>query len=281
MPFWRSATDHRKPPVRLEHVKRKWFKLEDGFLYKVPGEPDIHEVPGGASTDLASVPWRLWWLVASYGRHTRATLLHDALVDPGSPVSRTEADRVFFVALEEGRRQSGGSITRHWLIWLAVSLFGTMREEARWWYRLFVFHLLAFWLLVVAAISGGIPWIGVIPYVDVTSWLSLDRVGFGLFAAIAFLIGFAWTRAPRVNRRLRYVMWPLAVFWVPVLAPALISVELAVRSVQVSDALGGGGGPSGGRWSWPEIEPWRLPAAANVPVDPLSTEKGSASGTSN
>ncbi len=125
MPFWISEDDHHKLVVRLEHLGRKWFKLENEFIYKVPYEAAQLPVSGGAKTDLASVPWRLWWLVASYGRHTRAALLHDALVEKNSPVARMEADRIFFIALEEGRRQSGGSVTRHWLMWLAVSVFGT------------------------------------------------------------------------------------------------------------------------------------------------------------
>ena len=260
MPFWRSEDDHRKPVVRLEHLGRKWFKLEDGFLYKIPYEPARYPVSGGARTDLASVPWRLWWLVASYGRHTRAALLHDALVEPQSPVSRMEADRIFFIALEEGRKQSGGRVTRHWLMWLAVSVFGTMRDEARWRYRLFVSHLLAFWASVVVLAAGGTPWIGLVPRVGGESWFEVERSVLASVVAAVFVLGFVWIWAPRVSRRLGYVLWPTAVFWVPIIVPAIVFVEIAVRVIQLADAVGGGGGPAGSGWKWPTVEPWRLPA---------------------
>jgi hypothetical protein len=85
----------------------------------------------GGRTDLASVPSFMWWLVASYGNHTRAALLHDALVvdtkgvDP--PIARTAADRILLSALREPGQKKGGAF-RHWLMWAAASVFGTMRS---------------------------------------------------------------------------------------------------------------------------------------------------------
>ena len=146
-----------------------------GAVYLVPGEdfeapttvdPELRVViPPDASgrTDLASVPSLFWWLIASYGNHTRASLLHDALyVDAGEPpVPRRTADRLLLAALREPGPQKGGAF-RHWLMWAAVSAFGTMR-----WHLGVVFglHLVAVWGLTLWAIVwawgdgiGGIGW---------------------------------------------------------------------------------------------------------------------------
>src|SRR5207244_8687600 len=77
-------------------------------------------------TDLASVPWPFWWLVASYGRHTRAAIVHDSLVGRGARihVPRKTADHIFLVALEDDADGKHGSYVRHQLTWVAVCLFG-------------------------------------------------------------------------------------------------------------------------------------------------------------
>ena len=118
--------------------------LDQGAVYVVPGKdfPEQHQpialdrddpdsprkvvVPHDTSgkTDLASVPSVFWWLIASYGNHTRATLLHDAMyVETGEPpVPRKTADRLFLGALRESPQKAGPF--RHWLMWAAVSAFG-------------------------------------------------------------------------------------------------------------------------------------------------------------
>jgi hypothetical protein len=146
-----------------------------GVVYLVPGEgfePPTQKdpeprlvIPPDASgrTDLASVPSLFWWLIASYGNHTRASLLHDALYvdDREPPVPRRTADRLFLSALREPGPQKGGAF-RHWLMWAAVSAFGTMRWRLG---LLFGLHLVAVWALTISAIVwawgdgiGGIGW---------------------------------------------------------------------------------------------------------------------------
>jgi len=141
---------------------------DEGVVYLVPGEdfelpaqvelgsgpaPKVVVPPDtGGRTDLASVPSLFWWLIASYGNHTRASLLHDALyVDEGNPpVPRRTADRLFLTALREPGPQKGGAF-RHWLMWAAVSAFGTMR------WRLglaFGLHLVTVWALTI----WGLVW---------------------------------------------------------------------------------------------------------------------------
>ena len=146
---------------------------EAGMVYLVPGEdaPDrdirtrhalttddppkqvvIPPTADGGSTDLASVPWFMWWLVASYGNHTRAALLHDSLyVNQGEeePVPKATADRLFLTAMREPEQKTG--VFRHWLMWAAVSLFGNMNRLLG---GCCAVQVLSAWLLTV----GGIAW---------------------------------------------------------------------------------------------------------------------------
>jgi hypothetical protein len=146
---------------------------DDGTVYVVPGEDDPSRDPAkkerqtteeppqpvivaptlhAGKTDLASVPWFMWWLIASYGNHTRAALLHDALyADQGEepPVARSKADRLFLAALREPEQTRPG-VFRHWLMWAAVSLFGNMGALRG---GVCALHVLAVWVLTFAAIS--------------------------------------------------------------------------------------------------------------------------------
>jgi hypothetical protein len=98
-----------EPKPRLSQEEPNLFLLLESFYYRVPtDDPDegrVYVVAGadappqldprewdqdeetivvppnsGGRTDLASVPWVASWLVANYGSHTLAVLLHDALV---------------------------------------------------------------------------------------------------------------------------------------------------------------------------------------------------------
>jgi hypothetical protein len=173
------------PKPELRHEQLKWFVLLRSFCYLVPEDDPaagkIFVAPGadapvdtatktfpgpdgrtivvppseGGRTDLASVPSFMWWLVASYGNHTRAALLHDALVEerPGvaPAVPRTEADRLLLAALRDPGQQRAGAF-RHWLMWAAASVFGTMRPPL--WLRPIGLAASVFltWGLLVAAL---------------------------------------------------------------------------------------------------------------------------------
>lgn len=119
--------------VLLRQVAPNTFQLCDGFRYVRPDMPSSspfslgpYDVPnhdprrepddGDNSTDLASVPSWLWWFISSHGRHTRAALLHDHLVD--TLPNRSEADDVFLLALSESRVPP----VRRSLMWTAVRL---------------------------------------------------------------------------------------------------------------------------------------------------------------
>jgi hypothetical protein len=170
------------PNPELRQLDARNFILLKSFCYRVaPGDPEheaVYVVPAadaeldpetrfketteepphrvvvppstGGKTDLASVPPFLWWLIASYGNHTRAALLHDALyTDAGTtpPVSRRTADRLFLTALREPGQKTG--VFRHWLMWAAVSLFGSMPRLLG---ILCGLHVFAIWGLTIGAL---------------------------------------------------------------------------------------------------------------------------------
>ena len=159
----RVAVGTEDPEPELRQIAPSEFVILKSFCYRVPaGDPEagaVYVVPGedfpdrlpttrrttttddppkpavipptdaGGQTDLASVPSFFWWLIASYGNHTRAALLHDSLYvekREQAPVPRSTADRLFLTALREPEQKTGAF--RHWLMWAAVSLFGNLNK---------------------------------------------------------------------------------------------------------------------------------------------------------
>jgi hypothetical protein len=194
---------------------------ESGTVYVIPGEDAdrdkrtrhttttedpprkvvIPPTDGGGATDLASVPSFMWWLVASYGNHTRAALLHDSLyADKGeeAPVPKATADRLFLTALRE-RGQKQGAF-RHWLMWTAVSLFGNMNRLLG---GLCSLQVLVVWALTITAVAwawgptlSGAWWeivlvVAAVPaFLTVlgTSWRAgVDLTGGWLFPSLALV----------------------------------------------------------------------------------------------
>ncbi len=192
MPFLRlEGEGPGEPEVVLKQVGPNSFQLLHGFRYEVPPDGPIHLVPAhdpdlppsapNNSTDLASVPFWLWWFVASYGLHTRAALLHDQLVD-ATQVDRVEADRVFRLALEESKVRW----MRRWLMWTAVSI-ATMMSKSRARFVAFVGTLVALACLLAMWPLG---WLSDLPW-GVPGWVP---------ALVVFVAGLAFG-----------LLWPLAV----------------------------------------------------------------------
>lgn len=97
------------------------------------------------TTDLASVPMLFTWLVPKSGAHLPAALVHDGLcagdyvAEPGTEVTRVDADRVFRDAMGD----TGTTLVRRWLAWSAVATATIVRARGtgwsageRWRYRL-------------------------------------------------------------------------------------------------------------------------------------------------
>lgn len=146
MPFL-TALSRTDLPSGEEYV------LERPLVYQ--GQREKFIVPAGFTTDLASVPKFLWWILPPFGRHSRAAVLHDWLyttapeivtavafenrLEPGralaemrgvcgqivvtkqrAPITRKNADRLFRRAM----RNSGVSNWRSNAMYLGVRLGG-------------------------------------------------------------------------------------------------------------------------------------------------------------
>lgn len=208
------------PDVELKQVGPNSFQLLHGFRYQVPPDGLVYLVPAhnpnlppdapNNSTDLASVPFWLWWFVASYGLHTRAALLHDQLVDVAQ-IDRVEADRVFRLALEESKVRW----MRRWLMWTAVSI-ATMALKQRGRFVLFVAALVLLTGLLVAWPAG---WLGDLP-ADVPAWVP---------ALAVFLAGFVFGRLWALTvTGLLLVTGPTVAVWVVLVVVWLLDYAKAV-----------------------------------------------------
>jgi Protein of unknown function (DUF1353) len=299
MPFHKCHVEDRrpvpdlllgKPSPKLRQDTADSFTLLETFCYHAPAsDPDhgtIFVVPAAdlpndsetrhhtvgehevvvppndeGHTDLASVPWFMWWLVASYGNHTRAALLHDALiVDPPvrPPVPRTTADRLFLNSLREADGKAGAF--RHWLMWAAVSVFGTMRRRP-WQPVLFCLHVLLLWASLITAVALSVG-----PHVWHSPWTVPRIIGATLLTLLAvfvfaFVMGLCWRSgieirggwlAPAVPLLAicavgAYFSWPDSGTWTLTFSLFIASAVLAV----LGPVWGGAVDPTLKHWLWP------------------------------
>ena len=144
-----TPTGWKRPPWMTESLFSEVAAVEaDGTLViRVPGTT----VPFSGITDLASVPSLMWGLVASYGQHTQAVLLHDYLCEWANLKNKANlekkneaykpkvwadrrrvADELFWVALRDpGTGDFQNPPVRSTLLWAGVSvgrLAGTRRS---------------------------------------------------------------------------------------------------------------------------------------------------------
>lgn len=154
------------PTIDLRITGPTTFELLDGFVYTDehdPTRPRV-EVEAGMDTDLASVPFFLQWLVRSYGKHTRAALVHDWLwqLDALRPPSRLGrlrlANRLFRDAMKDG----DVALVRRWLIWSAVSVAMFVRLGLARWAQLALWGAASVVVLgsLIAAIGWTVAWRG-------------------------------------------------------------------------------------------------------------------------
>jgi hypothetical protein len=271
------------PDPELRQVDEDTFVILKSFCYRAartdPDADSVYLVPGedfdspaqlapgqsvvvppetSGRTDLASVPSLFWWLIASYGNHTRASLLHDALyVDAGEPpVPRPTADRLFLTALREPGPQKGGAF-RHWLMWAAVSAFGTMRWRLG---LVFGLHLIAVWALTIWGIVWA--WGDGIAGVGWNAW----QVVLAALAGLGFLVvvGSSWRAGVDLRggwlvptaMTTALIVVPLANEWTYPLELDLDPFTLLAAALVLTLA-----GPLWGLWVDPTLRGWLWPTA--------------------
>jgi hypothetical protein len=131
--------------LSLKYVARGVF-LSDRPLEYV-GETEVITIPAGTRTDLASVPRIFWWLLAPFGAHEAAAVLHDwncdelnrhhrqmiawkagRLPDPPLPpqINSRDADGLF----RRVCRECGVPAPLRWELWWGVRI-GALFNPAR------------------------------------------------------------------------------------------------------------------------------------------------------
>jgi hypothetical protein len=156
------------------------------------------------TTDLASVPMLFTWLVPKSGAHLPAALVHDGLcagdyvAEPGTVVTRVDADRVFRDAMGD----TGTTLVRRWLAWAAVATATMVHGRGtgwsageRWRYRIAavgtlgivaVLGLLA--TLDLVDVASLLPWMG-----ERTWWREL-LLGGAFAVLIPAVLALTWGR---------------------------------------------------------------------------------------
>ena len=124
MPFVGDAS-----PLVRQVSERDW-RVEEPLTYR--GNEEEFVVPAGMETDFASVPRPFVWFLPTYGRYTKAAILHDYLWrqrvgSPTAPVSRRDADGLFRRVM----RELDVPFLRRWIMWTAVRWAALTKEDGR------------------------------------------------------------------------------------------------------------------------------------------------------
>jgi len=106
--------DGRTVDVR-ELDSRHWELLKQ---FEYVAQKDHYVISAGQPTDFASVPRIFVWFIPTYGKYTKAAILHDYLCDlaKADKFSRRDADGVFRQAM----RILDVAFLRRWIMWAAV-----------------------------------------------------------------------------------------------------------------------------------------------------------------
>jgi hypothetical protein len=104
--------------VVVKQTSDEQWEVVEPLIYE--GNQDAFLVQAGFSTDLASVPRPVVWLLPRYGRYTKAAILHDYLCHEARTglFNRNDADGIFRRAM----RELEVSFARRWMMWAAVRI---------------------------------------------------------------------------------------------------------------------------------------------------------------
>lgn len=165
------------PKVVVRQLGRQEWELIEKVRYQ--GAYEVFVVPSGFTTDFASVPRPVVWLIPTYGVYTPAAILHDYLCESAASddplLSRADADGLFRRSL----RELDVSAPKRWAMWTGVRAASRLSgASARDLLRFAVVAILALVFLIV-------------PVLTVTLWL----VAAWMFEAVAWLVAKAGGRA--------------------------------------------------------------------------------------
>jgi hypothetical protein len=115
-------------PLELRYVGVGRYRLTEPLVYA--GAWDTFTVPAGVTTDLASVPRVVRWLIPQDGAYTASAVLHDWLCEllrrGTCPISSRDVDGLF----RRCCREAGTPLLARWLLWTGVR-WGALFNPAR------------------------------------------------------------------------------------------------------------------------------------------------------
>jgi len=119
-------------PLTITHLDTDWreWRIEQPLIYEVGelGSGRVIEVPAGFITDGASIPRILWALLPTWGRYSRAAVIHDYLgtrLVEGRPHAYGQTQKVIDGVFLEAMGVCG----EKWLVKMALYL--SVRIAAR------------------------------------------------------------------------------------------------------------------------------------------------------
>ena len=178
--------------VDVQAISDTRWKVLTSFVYQATN--DVYTVPAGEETDFASVPRPFVWFIPTYGRYTKAAILHDRLcrlAHEGS-FSRRDADGVFRQAM----RTLNVAFLRRWIMWGAVRWGALFTPEGRqdW--------LKDAWIVIPLTLAV-VPIIGpaaLLIVVTLLVWFVAEMLVWPVLAVVRTLKVRRQMRAKRVNR---------------------------------------------------------------------------------
>ena len=118
------------PQVDVRELDARFWSVLREFKYYAKSES--FDVPVHQRTDFASVPRAFVWFIPTYGRYTKAAILHDHLCELArlGKFHRRDADGLFRQAM----RTLGVPLIRRWIMWAAVrwGALGTADGRKHW-----------------------------------------------------------------------------------------------------------------------------------------------------
>jgi hypothetical protein len=228
MPFY--ALDSDSPArVVIEQLDARRFRVVDPFRYV---EFDAHGDPvaqfvvpdprwADETTDLASVPSVLLWVVPRYGRHTLPAILHDQILRHDLVDQPERADRIFRNAMGEQRV----ALVMRWMMWAAVSM-RTIWSRRRW-----ILGPMIVWFVLWAAVAYRVTppfaawhevpfvWLVAVPW-----WVAVATAVLG-----PLVLGLAWPH--------RYLVGVMSGYGAFLFAVPLTAVVLALAVYRALEKL--------------------------------------------
>ena len=128
-------------PLVVELLDGKRWRLANSFQYitRVFGAKVSISIKADFETDFASIPKFLWFL-PYWAKYSKASIIHDWLYRfksiNGRPITRKEADLVFYEAMLRAWRNHKSGPLVAWLEYTSVRLFGWLawrkKKEQGW-----------------------------------------------------------------------------------------------------------------------------------------------------